>query len=195
MADAFRLGITLVSGPAASGKSRWAEHMAHSSGLAVVVLATGPALPEDPSWQRRLRRHRERRPPSWCTLEVGGELSAALLTMEPGQLALVDSLGTWVAAHLEEESAAWEGEMRGLMEALQASRSPVVLVSEEAGWGVVPVTAAGGRFRDRLGTLQQGLAPLCASAWLVVQGRAIPLSRLGSVVPNVLLAPATPGSA
>ncbi len=195
MADLSQPAITLVSGPAASGKSRWAEHLAHSSGMAVVVLATGPALPDDPSWQRRLRRHRQRRPPSWRTLEVGGDLSAALRTFEPGDLALVDSLGTWVAAHLERESSQWDAEISTLMEALQACPAPVVLVSEEAGWGVVPVTAAGGRFRDRLGDLQQRLAPLCPSAWLVVQGRAIHLSRLGGVVPEAPLGPITPGSA
>jgi adenosylcobinamide kinase/adenosylcobinamide-phosphate guanylyltransferase len=195
LADTFQPAITLVSGPAASGKSRWAEHLAQSSGLAVVVLATGPALPDDPSWQRRLWRHRQRRPPSWRTLEVEGDLGTALLTLEPGQLALVDSLGTWVAAHLEKESSCWDGEMRALLEALQACQAPVVLVSEEAGWGVVPVTAAGGRFRDRLGELQQRLAPLCPSAWLVVQGRAIHLSQLGTVVPEAPLSPVTPGGA
>ncbi len=184
MADVSPPGLTLVSGPAASGKSRWAEHLAHASGREVVVLATGPDLPEDPSWQRRLRRHRERRPPSWRTLEVGGELSSALQRLDSGDLALVDSLGTWVAAHLEREATLWEVEMGALLEALRACRAPVVVVSEETGWGVVPVTAAGGRFRDRLGELQQRLTPLCETAWLVLQGRAIDLSRLGTLVPE-----------
>jgi adenosylcobinamide kinase/adenosylcobinamide-phosphate guanylyltransferase len=182
----------LVSGPAASGKSRWAEHLAHQSGLAVVVLATGPALPEDASWQRRLRRHRERRPASWRTLEVGGELRAALLTLDHGDLALVDSLGTWVAAHLDLESALWEQELMSLLEALRCSRATVVLVCEETGWGVVPATAAGGRFRDRLGELQQRLTPLCQTAWLVLQGRAMDLSRLGTPVPEILGDPPSP---
>lgn len=174
----------MVSGPAASGKSRWAEHLAHQSGKPVVVLATGPQLPEDPSWQRRLQRHRQRRPASWRTLEVGGALSPALLTLEREELALVDSLGTWVAAHLETEASGWQAEVSTLLEALWRSRAAVVLVSEETGWGVVPVTAAGGRFRDRLGELQQRLTPLCEAAWLVLQGRAINLTQLGTPVPG-----------
>ncbi len=174
----------MVSGPAASGKSRWAEHLAHRSGRNVVVLATGPDLPEDASWQRRLQRHRQRRPSSWRTLEVGGDLSAALLSLRSADLALVDSLGTWVAAHLERETALWQAEIHTLMEGLRSSRAPIVLVSEETGWGVVPMTAAGGRFRDRLGELQQRLTPLCATAWLVLQGRAINLSQLGVPVPE-----------
>lgn len=184
MAPSSRPQLTLVSGPAASGKSRWAEHLAHSSGAKVVVLATGPDLPEDASWQRRLQRHRERRPASWRTLEVGGELSAALGSLGKGELALVDSLGTWVAAHLDCDLPRWREHVATLIETLRESQAPVVLVSEETGWGVVPVTTAGGRFRDRLGELQQGLTPLCAAAWLVLQGRAINLARLGDPIPN-----------
>ncbi len=176
--------LTLVSGPAASGKSRWAEHLAHSSGSAVVVMATGPNLPNDASWQRRLERHRLRRPPSWRTLEVGGDLTAALLQRTTDELALVDSLGTWVAAHLDRESPHWQDLVSALLETLQHQQAPIVLVSEETGWGVVPSTAVGGRFRDRLGELQQQLVPICDAAWLVLQGRAIDLSKLGQPVPN-----------
>ncbi|MFM1797772.1 MAG: hypothetical protein RLZZ117_50 [Cyanobacteriota bacterium] len=176
-------GLILVSGPAASGKSRWAEHLAHSSGRQVVVLATGPDRPDDASWQRRLERHRQRRPPTWHTREVGGELSSAVRALDAECVALVDSLGTWVAAHLESDSVLWEEEMAKLKAALSATGAVVVLVSEETGWGVVPMTAVGGRFRDRLGDLQQHLAPLCETAWLVLQGRAVNLSQWSALVP------------
>jgi adenosylcobinamide kinase/adenosylcobinamide-phosphate guanylyltransferase len=176
--------LTLISGPAASGKSRWAEHLAHSSGRPVVVLATGPDLPDDPSWQQRLQRHRQRRPPSWLTLEVGGDLSSALLSLGENQLALVDSLGTWVAAHLESEGPLWQERMATLVETVRRTPYPVVLVSEETGWGVVPTTAVGGRFRDRLGELQQHLSPHCDAAWLVLQGRALDLTKVGQPVPS-----------
>jgi adenosylcobinamide kinase/adenosylcobinamide-phosphate guanylyltransferase len=174
----------LVSGPAASGKSRWAEHLAHGSGKAVVVLATGPDLPDDASWQQRLARHRQRRPSSWSTREVAGELNDALRSLSEDQVALVDSLGTWVAAHLDTESQLWQAHVATLVETLKGSRCRAILVSEETGWGVVPMTAAGGRFRDRLGELTQQLTPLCAAAWLVVQGRAIDLTKLSQIVPS-----------
>jgi adenosylcobinamide kinase/adenosylcobinamide-phosphate guanylyltransferase len=182
-------GLVLVSGPAASGKSRWAEHLAQASGRLVVVLATGPDRPDDASWQRRLERHRQRRPASWRTVEVGGALATALQALSGEEVALVDSLGTWVAAHLESDAVLWEGALDSLLAALGACSAAVVLVCEETGWGVVPMTAVGGRFRDRLGELQQRLTPLCEASWLVLQGRAIPLSQLGVVVPPPLAGP------
>ena len=176
--------LTLVSGPARSGKSRWAEHLARQSGLAVVYVATGPNLPQDQAWQRRLQEHRRRRPGHWRCLEVEGELAAALGPLQAGELALVDSIGTWVAAHLDLEKEAWLARTEALERALAAAAGPLVLVCEETGWGVVPATAAGGRFRDRLGRLQQRLAGRADASWLVLQGRAIDLLSLGLPVPG-----------
>jgi adenosylcobinamide kinase/adenosylcobinamide-phosphate guanylyltransferase len=175
--------LTLVSGPSRGGKSRWAEHLADGSRLAVVYLATGPLRPDDLPWQERLRRHRERRPPQWQCREVGGELAAGLGSLLPGQLGLVDSLGTWVAAHLEREQGEWELRRQGLIAAIAACPAPLVVVCEETGWGVVPPTAAGCRFRDRLGALQERLQHHSDAAWLVLQGRAIDLRALGQPVP------------
>jgi adenosylcobinamide kinase/adenosylcobinamide-phosphate guanylyltransferase len=175
--------LTLVSGPAASGKSRWAEHLAHHSGHPVVVLATGPDLPDDISWQDRLERHRQRRPPSWRTLEVGGDLSAGLLDLSQHELGLVDSLGTWVAAHLETGERDWRQRCENLDGTLQQSTSPVILVCEETAWGVVPPTDLGLRFRQRLADLQRRLATDCDQTWLVLQGRALDLQALSFPVP------------
>lgn len=178
--------LTLVSGPSRGGKSRWAEHLAARSGLAVTYLATGPSLPDDPAWQERLQRHRQRRPPQWGCREVGGELAAALADLEPVQLGLVDSLGTWVAAHLDLEPEDWALCCADLITAIRRCRAPLVVVCEETGWGVVPSTAAGSRFRDRLGTLQQDLQSQSEAAWLVLQGRAIDLLALSQPVPAEL---------
>ena len=183
-------GLVVVTGPSRSGKSRWAEHLAAASGHPVLYVATGPERAGDTSWQQRLERHRRRRPASWQTLEAGGELAAALrqLAEQPRQgqppVLLIDALGTWLAHHLELESEAWrqcEGE---LVEALQALDLPVLLVCEETGWGVVPPTAIGGLFRDRLGRLERRLVAVSRQAWLVVQGRALDLLALGLPVPD-----------
>lgn len=178
-----RVRLTLISGPAGGGKSRWAEHLARRSAHQVVYLATGPLLPEDQAWQLRLQRHRLRRPPAWECREVGGQLREALEKQSPEQLMLIDSLGTWVAAHLDRSELEWRSLADGLHEVLHRPGGPVLLVVEECGWGVVPATATGGLFRERLAAMQQRLAEHCGASWLVLQGRALALHELGQIVP------------
>jgi adenosylcobinamide kinase/adenosylcobinamide-phosphate guanylyltransferase len=103
--------------------------------------------------------------------------------VNPSKLLLIDSLGTWLAHHLDLDESAWFQRQERLLRALHQQGSPVVLVCEEVGWGVVPPTAIGGLFRDRIGSLQQRLMQQAAAAWLVVQGRALNLMALGEPVP------------
>lgn len=175
---------TLVLGPARSGKSRWAEYLAHQSGLPVTYLATGPRPSEqDAAWMHRVQSHLIRRPLHWTTLEVNSALAEELRCLKPPGLALVDSLGSWVASGLDLDSLAWQERTAGLANSLGCCAVPVLLVSEQTGWGVVPPTAIGGLFRDRLGSLEQQLAPLCSVMWLVIAGRALNLTSLGLAVP------------
>lgn len=185
MVDCTLPRFTLVSGPAGSGKSRWAEHLAAQSSLDVIYIATGPKLDDDPSWQERLRRHRDRRPPDWLLWEVGGDLSSALVRLVSGQLALIDSLGTWVAAHLEADQDEWAECCQLLLEQVRISEGQLLMVVEECGWGLVPPTAVGGRFRERLADLQQRLAAEADASWLVIQGRALNLMSLSLPVPGL----------
>jgi adenosylcobinamide kinase/adenosylcobinamide-phosphate guanylyltransferase len=175
--------ITVVTGPARSGKSRWAEHLAHISGLEVTYVATGGSGVDDPLWQARLALHRQRRPAAWGCQEVGFELAGSLSTFAPPTLALVDSLGSWVAHGLELDGVTWEQHCQQLLGALDGCQGSVIVVSEQAGWGVVPPTAIGGIFRDRLGELEQQVMGIATSGWLVVAGRAIDLLPTSVAVP------------
>jgi adenosylcobinamide kinase/adenosylcobinamide-phosphate guanylyltransferase len=177
------LGMTLICGPAGGGKSRWAEHLAALSGLDVVYLATGPLLPDDADWQRRLERHRLRRPAHWTCREVGADLAPAVSQLSSGEIALIDSLGTWVAAWLDASAALWEERCSELSDRLRGSAAPLLLVCEEVGWGVVPSSKAGGLFRQRLAELEQRLMAEASAAWLVIAGRALDLLALSVPVP------------
>ena len=175
--------ITVVTGPARSGKSRWAEHLAQVSGLEVTYVATGGSGAEDPLWEARLALHRQRRPSAWGCQEVGFELAGSLSPLGTHSLALVDSLGSWVAHGLELDAMAWEQQCQRLLRAMESCKGTVIVVSEQAGWGVVPPTAIGGLFRDRLGKLEQQVMAVATTGWLVVAGRAIDLLTNSMVVP------------
>ena len=52
---------------------------------------------------------------------------------------------------------------------------PLVGVSNETGFGIVPETGSGRRFRDELGWLNQRLAAVSDEVVLVVAGRELKL--------------------
>ena len=184
MAADLTVDLTLITGPSRGGKSRWAEHLASLHPGSVVYVATGPELPRDLEWQQRLELHRRRRPQHWVTEEVGHRLPELLIDAPAGQLLLIDSVGTWLAHHLELDLDDWHHRQESLLQAIGRCRAKQLWVAEEVGWGVVPPTAVGGRFRDRLGRLEQLLMQRAGAAWLVSHGRAIDLLRCSVPVPG-----------
>jgi adenosyl cobinamide kinase/adenosyl cobinamide phosphate guanylyltransferase len=178
--------ITLVLGGARSGKSEIGEQRAFATAtggkpasgpgeaMEVLYVATGVADPADPDWSERIERHRSRRPVGWHTLELplGGDLVGALGAPGP-DVVLVDSLATWLAG-----CADFAPDVDGLLGALRRRSEAglaTIIVSDEAGLGVHPSTAAGQSFRDAIGTLNRRVADVADEVVLVVAGRALNL--------------------
>jgi adenosylcobinamide kinase/adenosylcobinamide-phosphate guanylyltransferase len=172
----------LVTGGVRSGKSSHAERLLEDA-PAVTYVAPGPTPDEDddPDWAARIAAHRARRPAHWTTLE-SRDLAAALAV--DGAI-LVDCLGTWLAAVLDEASL-WEAESDPIhrhvaaltdaaLAALEAAPGPVVVVTNEVGLGVVPEHRSGRLFRDLLGVVNQRFGAACDEVHLVVAGRVIRL--------------------
>jgi adenosyl cobinamide kinase/adenosyl cobinamide phosphate guanylyltransferase len=160
--------ITLVLGGARSGKSRVAEQLVGRLPPPVTYLAT--ATVGDSDHAARVAVHRARRDPAWTTVETGARLVAALGTVTGS--VLIDSLGTWVAAHDD-----FAVDVPSLVAALTDRAGSSVVVSEEVGLGVHPSSEAGRRFRDALGTVNAAVAAVCDDVVLVVAGRVLPLGR------------------
>ncbi|MBD2386625.1 bifunctional adenosylcobinamide kinase/adenosylcobinamide-phosphate guanylyltransferase [Cylindrospermum sp. FACHB-282] len=172
--------VILVTGPARSGKSEWAETLAMQSGKAVVYVATARDNPDDQEWQQRIQKHQKRRPQDWVTLWIPMELSATLADAKPNTCLLVDSLGTWVANLLDQDHQTWEKTQTELLETVQLVAADMIFVAEETGWGVVPAYPLGRTFRDRLGSLVRQLGVICEAVYLVTGGHVLNLSLLGS---------------
>jgi adenosylcobinamide kinase/adenosylcobinamide-phosphate guanylyltransferase len=171
----------LVLGGTRSGKSVTAERML-SGRTRVDYVACGMSVDDaDPSWAERVRRHQERRPAHWTTLEtldledVLGSADGAAVPL------LVDCLSTWLAGVMD-ECGLWTGaagadkeladRVDGLLHAWRSTRRVVVAVSNEVGSGVVPATASGVRYRDELGRLNALIAAECEQVWLCTAGIA-----------------------
>lgn len=177
--------LILVTGPARSGKSEWAEMLARNSGKRVVYVATSRTDPTDGEWCDRIRLHRSRRPSDWTTWEVPVELAAAIASASaPDTCILVDSLGTWLANLLEWDEPGWENAVEELLEALSRGTGEVILVAEEVGWGLVPAYPSGRVFRDRLGGLVRRAGARADSVYLVAGGHVLDLTQLGTPLPD-----------
>jgi adenosylcobinamide kinase / adenosylcobinamide-phosphate guanylyltransferase len=179
---------TLVLGGLRSGKSRWAELAivdAVGPEYPVRYLATGPDPDDDDNeaWAQRVAMHRDRRPHHWTTVEttdVARELRRSTVPT------LVDDLGNWLTTALDRHRA-WSGgnaaalalDIEELFAAVNAFGAPLMLVSPEVGLSVVPSTAAGLRFADELGALNQRLATVCGRVVLVVAGQPMLLKESG----------------
>jgi adenosylcobinamide kinase/adenosylcobinamide-phosphate guanylyltransferase len=164
----------LILGGARSGKSRFAVAGQPTTGR-VVFVAT--AEPRDADMAARIARHRAERPAGWSTVEEPWALLPCLERLAGrADAVLVDCLTLWIANRLlrgdPDEAIVRDGDaLAGLI----ARRSyGLTLVTNEVGEGVHPETAAGLRFRDLLGLVNQRVAAACDRVTLMVAG--IPLA-------------------
>jgi adenosylcobinamide kinase / adenosylcobinamide-phosphate guanylyltransferase len=160
---AFSLpALTLVLGGARSGKSRFAERLARSTQNPRRYIATAEAW--DDEMRDRIAAHRQDRGDDWATAEAPLDLCAALDAAGSAEVVLVDCATLWLTNHLlaghdlDQESTL-------LLTTLSRCPAPVIVVSNEVGWGIVPENALARAFRDAQGRLNQRLA---AQAGMVV---------------------------
>lgn len=168
--------IIFITGGTRSGKSRHAEEIARSFGAPLGYLATAQAL--DTEMDDRIRMHQQRRGEGWITIEEPLHLTQALAANDGLHRAiLVDCVTLWLSNLLlryedsGEDAAERIGEdVQRLVTTLRDLRTPVILVTNEVGMGIVPESRLGRLFRDIAGQTNQRLAVLANEAWLVVSG-------------------------
>ncbi|MEA2402550.1 MAG: histidinol-phosphate aminotransferase [Thermoleophilaceae bacterium] len=179
------MSLTLVIGGTRSGKSGRAETLALATGLPVRYVATADG--SDPAMAERIRRHAERRPASWTTVEAGAQLGDALADTG-GACVLLDGLGPWVATALHgagafdnPDAATLEAVRERVMAEIEllaraaAGPDPLIVVAEEAGQGVLPPDAASRAWLDLVGDAKRRLAEVAERVELVVAGRPLAL--------------------
>lgn len=177
----------LIIGGARSGKSTLAEKRAAESGLKVVYVATAQA--QDDEMRRRIALHQARRPPTWGLVESPLDLAQTLVRHAGVDTCLlVDCLTLWLTNLLFAGAAArqadaglavdcplFAGEVRSLAETLPTLPGRIILVSNEVGWGIVPMGAVSRLFADEQGRLNQRIAAVCEQVTLVAAGLPLAL--------------------
>jgi adenosylcobinamide kinase/adenosylcobinamide-phosphate guanylyltransferase len=168
-----------ITGGARSGKSVFAEKRALEFGAPLAYLAT--AQPLDGEMTERVRRHRERRGAQWTTIEEPIHLAQALARCDGQyQAILVDCVTLWLSnllfkyeesgEHIEERI---HEDLQRLKVTLHGMVTPVILVSNEVGMGIVPDNTLARLFRDIAGSANQILAASADEVHAVISG--IPL--------------------
>lgn len=168
--------LTLVVGGARSGKSAFAERLITGTARPRRYIATAEAW--DDEMRARIDQHRQDRGSAWVTVEAPLDLPAALANVHPDEAVLLDCATLWLTNHLLADHDLADL-TAGLVAALAACPAPVVIVSNEVGWGIVPENALARRFRDEQGRLNQRLAEKADLVVTVIAG--LPLALKGQL--------------
>jgi adenosylcobinamide kinase/adenosylcobinamide-phosphate guanylyltransferase len=177
--------IEFIIGGARSGKSLLAEIRAREGGQPVTYIATARA--EDEEMVRRVAHHRARRPTEWHCVEAPLELPAALREQAgQGRCLIVDCLTLWLSNLIFAGRAAAQAEagqaldcpllvggVDELLRTLPMLPGRVILVSNEVGWGIVPMHPVSRLFADEQGRLNQRVAAASDRVSLVVAGLSV----------------------
>lgn len=170
----------LILGGQRSGKSRYAEKLAQqwlSEGSTHRAVVVATALVADDEMRARVARHRLDRPANLDTVEAPLALGAALrANAGEGRLLIVDCLTMWLTNWLMPAQGdvrldGWHAARDDLLAAMSELRQPVVFVSNEIGWGVIPMSSKVRAFVDELGWLNQAVASRCEQVTLMVAGQ------------------------
>jgi adenosylcobinamide kinase / adenosylcobinamide-phosphate guanylyltransferase len=175
--------FTLILGGARSGKSSYAERIAHDSSGLVLYVATAEAGDEE--MVARVAAHQASRPDTWQTLEVPmGVGSAVMAISEKIKLVLLDCM-TLLSTNVllsfpepqdqEQVDRALAAEVDELFKAYESGDASWIVVSNEVGLGLVPPYPLGRVYRDALGRANQQMARRADEVLFMVSGLPLKL--------------------
>src|SRR5215468_4253643 len=142
--------ITLITGGARSGKTRYALEAADDVAPRTYI-ATAALL--DDEMRGRAARHQRERGARWRTIEEPFEL--ALLLNELQGLVVVDCLTLWLSNWMLRDDTQLERQIDLLSAAFQSAACRVRAISNEVGYSIVPENPLARRFRDWSGLMNQ----------------------------------------
>jgi adenosylcobinamide kinase/adenosylcobinamide-phosphate guanylyltransferase len=163
-----------VTGGARSGKSRIAEEIAGGLGAPICYIATGQA--KDSEMAERIAAHRRRRGEKWHTVEEPLHLCEAVKEADGRfEAIMIDCVTLWLTNLLltYDDDERPLAEVRMLAELLPELTTPLILVSNEVGMGIVPENALARTFRDLAGRANEILAATADEVYVMFSG--IPL--------------------
>jgi adenosylcobinamide kinase / adenosylcobinamide-phosphate guanylyltransferase len=170
--------IILVTGGARSGKSRYAEKLAEGFAPMRGYIATGQA--GDAEMTERIARHRGRRGSDWETVEEPLELTRAITRVDDGAFTvlLVDCITLWLSNmlfHCKGGAAEALQHVESFTESFGALSTPLIIVTNEVGMGIVPEHPLARAFRDLAGEANERIAAKADEVYVTISGLPLKL--------------------
>lgn len=176
--------VILVTGGARSGKSTFAEQLVAGLGQEIAYIAT--ARPFDAEMEDRITKHRLQRPAFWQTFEAPTDPSQ-IIAAQGNRVdgLLLDCLTVMITNRILTHAIDWDqppvarlneietdilDEINALLAAAAESRADLVAVTNEVGYGIVPISPLSRFFRDCAGRVNQRMAAAADEVYLVVSG-------------------------
>ncbi len=181
--------ITLVLGGARSGKSSFAERIAHyRGGRGVIYLATAEA--GDQEMAARIEKHIQNRPQEWETVEESLQVSKVIAGINSEKVVLLDCItvllsnlllqgGVDNGLNIEEREAKIMEEMQAIIEEAVKKNLELIMVSNEVGMGLVPGNKLGRVYRDIAGRVNKYLAENADEVYITFAGYPLEIKKQG----------------
>jgi len=160
---------TLIIGGCRSGKSRHALKLAEGIQGKKIFIAT--CIPLDDEMKKRVMHHRKDRGRDWETVEAPIDLPEAVSECtKRADVVIADCLTLWISNLMMKQTGEKKTvmEINRLIHSVKNSFSPVILVSNEVGAGIVPENHLARIFRDSAGFVNQKVAAVSNRVvWMV----------------------------
>ncbi len=161
--------IILILGGARSGKSTYAIELARKNKVA--FIATCQAL--DNEMAERIKLHKKTRPGDWQTFEEPYKISPLLNKIGAKfEVILIDCL-TLLVSNLMLKGMKGDDiikEIKSILVVLNKIKAKAIIVSNEVGLGIVPITKLGRGFRDIAGKVNQVVAAESDELFFMISG-------------------------
>ncbi|HEX2532529.1 MAG TPA: bifunctional adenosylcobinamide kinase/adenosylcobinamide-phosphate guanylyltransferase [Chitinophagaceae bacterium] len=169
--------ITMITGGARSGKSRYAQEEALRLSGHPLYVATARRYKDDEEFGARIARHEAERDGRWETIEEQTAVSRLPLA---GRVVVVDCVTLWLTNFFSRHGYETEPSLREFKEEIDRLRETdarLFIITNEIGMGVHAETAIGRRFTDLQGWANQYLAACAAEVVLLVSGLPLTVKR------------------
>lgn len=160
--------IIFITGGQRSGKSRFAQQLAEQKSANPIYLATARAW--DADFKERIKRHQADRGNQWTTIEEEKHISELDLH---GKTVLLDCITLWLTNIFHDNEYRIEEALTQAKEEwtrfIQQDFT-LIVVSNEIGMGVIPEHESARKFADLQGWMNQYIASLANTVYLMVSG-------------------------